>query len=220
MMNLTYRYFNQSRFWLFLIITACYLIISWMSKNILVNETVFYNSVSEQLTYQRAMNLFESIKKYAWISYLVTPLLLAIKFTLVSIVLFIGVFFMDLQYKISFGVIFRIVIASEIIFVLAGFIKFIWFYFLTSNYDLNDVNFFYPLSLTNLFNVSEVNKIWVFPLQSVNLFQVSYIILLAIGINKAGQIEKSDSEKVVIFSYTPAFLFWIVLVMFISLDVP
>jgi hypothetical protein len=130
------------------------------------------------------------------------------------------VFSLDLQYKISFGVIFRIVIASEIIFVLAGFIKFIWFYFLTSNYDLNDVNFFYPLSLTNLFNVSEVNKIWVFPLQSVNLFQVSYIILLAIGINKAGQIEKSDSEKVVIFSYTPAFLFWIVLVMFISLDVP
>lgn len=218
-MNLTNSYFNMGRFRLFLIITACYYIIMWLSKNVLINETVFYNSFSEQLTYEKAMNLFDNMNRYSWISYLVTPLLLLIKFTVISLVMYTGVFFLNLHYKISFGVIFRIVIASDIIFVIAGLIKFVWFYFFAGNYELNDISFFYPLSLINLFKVSEVSRIWVFPLQSVNLFQAAYILLLAYGLNKAGRIEKSESEKVVIFSYMPAFLFWIVLVMFISLDV-
>jgi len=191
----------------------------WLSKNVLINETVFYNSFSEQLTYERAMNLFENMNRYSWISYLVTPLLLLIKFTVISLVLYMGVFFLNLHYKISFGVIFRIVIASDIIFVLAGVIKFLWFCFFAGNYELDDISFFYPLSLINLFKVSEVSRLWVFPLQSVNLFQAAYMLLLAYGLNKAGRIEKSESEKVVLFSYMPAFLFWIVLIMFISLDV-
>ena len=218
-MDMTTNYFNAGRFRLFIIMTACYFIIMWLSKNVLINETVFYNSFSEQLTYERAMNLFENMNRYSWISYLVTPLLLLIKFTVISLVLYMGVFFLNLHYKISFGVIFRIVIASDIIFVLAGVIKFLWFCFFAGNYELDDISFFYPLSLINLFKVSEVSRIWVFPLQSINLFQAAYILFLAYGLNKAGSIEKSESEKVVIFSYMPALLFWIVLVMFISLDV-
>ena len=218
-MDLTTSYFNTGRFRLFLIMTAFYYILMWLSKNVLINETVFYNSFSEQLTYERAVSMFENINRYSWISYLATPLLLVIKFTVISLVLYIGVFFLNLHYKISFGVIFRIVIASDIIFVLAGVIKFLWFCFFAGNYELDDISFFYPLSLINLFKVSEVSRIWVFPLQSINLFQAAYILFLAYGLNKAGSIEKSESEKVVIFSYMPALLFWIVLVMFISLDV-
>jgi len=219
-MNSAASWFNLGRFRLFLVITGLYFVIFWLSEKILINEIVFYNSFSEQLTYERAMNLFVSMKEYRWISYVVTPLMLVIRFTLISIVLYTGVFFLNLHYKISFSMIFRIVIASEIVFVLAGFIKFLWFCFFAGNYDLNDISFFYPLSLVNLFRISEVDKLWVFPLQSANLFQAAYILLLSYGLTKAGSIEKSASEKVVIFSYMPALLFWIVLVMFISVDTP
>jgi hypothetical protein len=217
-MNAAVTYFNLGRFRLFLIVTACYFIIFWLSGKILINETVYYNSFSEQLTWERAMKLFESMNRLAWVNYVVAPILLIIKFTLISIVLYTGLFFLDLHYKISFGVIFRIVIASEIVFVLAGLVKFLWFYLFAGNYDLTDMSFFYPLSLINLFNASEVNKLWIFPLQSVNLFQAAYILLLSYGLTRAGKIEKSESEKVVIYSYMPAFVFWIVLVMFISID--
>lgn len=217
-MNAAVSYFSLGRFRLFLIMTACYLIILWLSGSILINETVFYNSYSEQLTYERAINMFNSINRLAWINYAVAPLLLLVKFTMVSVVLFMGVFFLDLHYRISFGTIFRIVTASEIIFVLAGLVKFLWFYLFAGNYELNDISIFYPLSLINLFRISEVNHLWIFPLQSVNLFQAAYILTLAYGLNKAGNIGKSESEKVVIRSYMPAFLFWIVLIMFISAD--
>jgi hypothetical protein len=217
-MNSIVRYLNISRLRLFLMITVCYFIIFWLSKNVLINEVVFYNSYSEQLTYERSMRLFDEINRLSWINYVFLPLLLLLKFTFISIVLYTGVFFCDLHRKISFGIIFRIVIASEIVFVIAGFIKFLWFYLFAGNYDINEINFFYPLSLINLFHVSEVNKFWIFPLQSVNVFQVLYILFLSYGLNKAGQIERSESEKVVIYSYMPALVFWIVLIMFISID--
>jgi hypothetical protein len=217
-MNLIIRYLNISRFRLFLITTTCYLAIFWLSKSVLINDIVFYNSFSEQLTYERSMKLFAEIKRLSWMNYVFIPIMLLIKFTMISIVLYIGVFFCDLHDKISFGKIFRIVIACEIVFVFAGFIKFLWFYLFAGNYDLNDINFFYPLSLINLFKISEVNKFWIFPLQSVNVFQVLYILSLSYGLNKTGEIVKTQSDKVVIYSYMPALLFWVVLIMFISID--
>ena len=164
------------------------------------------------------MKLFNYMDEFSWINYIVTPLLLLVKFTLISIVLYIGVFFLNLHFKISFGVIFRIVIACEIIFVFAGVVKFLWFYLFAGNYKLDDMSFFYPLSLINLFNISEVDRLWVYPLQSANIFQAAYVLLLSYGLNKAGKIEKSVSEKVVIYSYLPALFFWVVLIMFISID--
>lgn len=217
-MSLLFRYYNLTRLGLFLIIIVCYFVILWLSKSVLINDIVFYNSFSEQLTYERSMKLFAEIKRLSWMNYVFIPFMLLIKFTMISIVLYIGVFFCDLHDKISFGKIFRVVIASEIIFAIAGFIKFLWFYLFAGNYDLNDINFFYPLSLINLFKISEVNKFWIFPLQSVNVFQVLYILSLSYGLNKTGEIEKTQSDKVVIYSYMPALLFWLVLIMFISID--
>ena len=217
-MGLLDRYFNLRRFRLFVIITACYLLIYWLSKSVLINDIVFYNSFSEQLSYERSMKLFEELKRLSWINYVFLPLMLIIKFTLISIVLYAGVFFCNLQKEISFSGIFRIVTACEIIFVFAGLTKFLWFYLFAGNYDLNDINFFYPLSLINLFNESEVRKFWIFPLQSVNIFQMIYIFTLSVGLTKAGAIEKAKSEKVVIYSYMPALLFWVVLIMFITID--
>src|SRR4030042_968871 len=214
-MNLPVHYFNLSRVRLFLLITTCYFIVIWLSKNVLINETVFYNSFRQQLTYERSMKLFNYMDEFSWINYIVTPILLLVKFTLISIVLYIGVFFLNLHFKISFGVIFRIVIACEIIFVFAGVVKFLWFYLFAGNYKLDDMSFFYPLSLINLFNISEVDRLWVYPLQSANIFQAAYVLLLSYGLNKAGKIEKSVSEKVVIYSYLPALFFWVVLIMFI-----
>ena len=217
-MNLIVRFFNLRWFYLFLVIIACYFLIYWLSRSVLVNEIVFYNSYSEQLSYERSMKLFDELNRLSWINYVFLPLMLVIKFTIVSTVLYTGIFFCDLKKDISFSTVFRIVTGSEIIFVFAGIIKFLWFFLFAGNYDLNDISFFYPLSLINLFDQSEVSKYWIFPLQSANVFQMLYILILSFGLNRAGAIEKTKSEKVVIWSYMPALLFWIVLIMFLSID--
>jgi len=217
-MSLLLWYYSLKRLQLFIFIVVANVIIIWLSKSVLVNEIVFYNTFSEQLTYDRSLKLFEDLQKVSWISYAFTPIILLIKSSLISLVLYIGIVFCNIQYRISLGSVFKIVIASEIIFVCASLVKFLWFYLFAGNYDLNDISFFYPLSLINFFKSSEVSSIWIFPLQTVNLFQLFYILLLSYGLNRTGRIEKSDSEKVVLIAYIPSLVLWVALIMFLTID--
>lgn len=217
-MSLLLRYYSLKRLHLFIGIVLANLIIIWLSKSLLINEIVFYNTFSEQLTYDRSLKLFENMKRLAWISYAFTPIMLLVKFSLVSLVLYIGIVFLNIQDKVSLISVFKIVMASEIIFVCAGLLKFLWFYLFAGNYDLNDIGFFYPLSLINFFKTSEVNRLWIFPLQTVNLFQMVYIISISYGLNKVYEIEKSDSDKIVLLSYLPALVLWVAFIMFLTID--
>jgi hypothetical protein len=218
-MNLLIRYFQLNWLKLFLLITLTNILLVWLSKNLLLNEIVFYNTYSDQLNYERSLKLFQHLKEFAWVSYLLTPIILLIKFSIISFILFIGVVLFNYQSKISLKAIFRLVIASEIIFVFAGFIKFFWFYFVAGNYDLKELSFFYPLSLLNLFKIGEVEKIWVYPFQTINLFQLGYILLVSFGLNKICKVNKNSSERIVIFSYVPALILWVVLIMFLTIDI-
>jgi len=217
-MSLILRYYNLNRLQLFIGITLINLLIIWLSKSVLINELVFYNTFSEQLTLDRSNELFENLRRLAWVSYVFTPIMLLIKFTLVSLVLYIGIVFINIQDRISLGSIFKVVIASEIVFVLANIIKFLWFYLFAGNYDLNDIGFFYPLSLANFFKTGEIDRLWIFPMQTANLFQLIYIVLVAFALNKVCEIKMADSEKVVLFTYIPALVIWVSLIMFLTID--
>jgi len=217
-MDLLLRYYNLKGITLFIIVLSGNLLIVGLSKGVLINETVFYNTYSEQLTYERSLSLFETMKDLSWIGYVFAPVMLLLKFSLISLVIYIGIVFFNLNTVASLGSVFKVVIASELIFVLAGLAKFFWFYLFAGNYDLNDIGFFYPLSLINLFNIEEVSKPWVFPLQTLNLFHLLYLVCIAFGLNKVCSIEKSKSERVVLASYLPALFFWITLIVFLSVD--
>ena len=216
-MNLLIQYFRLNKFYLFLAIVIANMLLLWLSKSTLINEVVFYNTYSEQLSYDRSMELFEGLKKYSWIGYASMPVTFIIKFSLISLIIYTGVFFCDLHERISFKKVFGVVVASEIIFLIASSVKFLWFYLFAGNYDLNDMNFFYPLSLCNLFSQSEVDKIWIFPLQILNLFQIIYILLLSYGLYVQTGIQQAKTEQAVLVSYLPGLVIWVALIMFLTI---
>jgi hypothetical protein len=203
---------------LFLGIVTLNLLVIFLSQIILINDIVFFNTYSEQLTYDRSMELFQQMRSYSWVSYILVTVFLLLKFTAVAVLLYIGVYFNDLHRELPLGIIFKVVIISESIFVTASILKLLWFAFFAGNYTLDDISFFYPLSLINLFNRSEVATYWVYPLQTVNLFQFLYVLLLAFGLSKAGSVKKSLAEKVVLSTYVPAIAVWITLIMFFTID--
>ena len=212
-------YFSLKKNELLLGIIAINLILVWLSKTVLMNETVFFNTYSEQMTYERSMELFRKIRELSWISYLFTPLILIIKFSVLSLVVYTGFFISGLQKKVTLGMIFTIVVASEIVIVLASLSKFLWFAFFAGNYTLDEINFFYPLSLINLFGQNEVAKYWIYPLQSVNLFQVAYILMLAMGLAKVSSVKREKADIIVLLTYGSTFILWIVFIMFITIDI-
>lgn len=195
------------------------LLILLASQTTLINEVVFFNTFSEQLTYDRSMELFNKMRSFAWVSYVVTPLMLLIKFSALSMLIYIGVFFSDLHKEISLGKIFKVVMLSELVFIAASILKLLWFIFFAGNYTLDDMRFFYPLSLINLFSRTEVAPYWVYPLQTVNLFQLVYVFLLAIGLSRISSIKREVADKVVLATYVPGILVWVALIMFLSIDI-
>jgi hypothetical protein len=218
-MNLLLRYYNLKGFTLFIGIVLANLLLIWLSKTLLINEVVFYNAFSEQMTYERSLKLFEDMNRFSWISYALTPIIMVVKFSLVSFVIYSGIVFYNVQKKISLGSVFKIVIASEIIFVLGGILKLLWFYLVAGNYDFKDLNFFYPLSIINFFNRGELAPIWIYPMQTINIFHLIYILLISFGLSVNQSLKKSETDKIVLFSYLPALVLWIVLIMFLTIEV-
>jgi len=193
-------------------------LLSMLLSQSLVTEVVYYNSFSEQLTYDRVLELYGTLKKYSWVGFVCFPFFLLLKVTVVSLVLYVGIIFFNLQKQFSLGMMFRVVTGSEIVFVIAGISKVLWFYFFAGNYTITDISFFYPASLINLFTPEEVDSLWIFPLQTANLFNIVYLLLLAYGISVIGNVNKAFSEKIVLSTYVPALLFWIALVMFLTIN--
>ncbi len=213
------RFLSHKGWILFVGVALLNLLILLLSQTTLINEIVFFNTYSEQLTYDRAMEVFSQMRSFSWVSYIITPILLLLKFSVMSVLLYIGIFFSDLHKEITLGKIFKVVIASELVFVVASVVKLLWFIFFAGNYTLDDMSFFYPLSLINLFSRSEVAAYWIYPLQTVNFFQLVYILLLALGLSKISSIKRETADKVVLATYVPAVAVWIALVMFLSIDV-
>lgn len=203
---------------LFLGIVALNLLIIMVSQLTLVNEIVFFNTYSDQLTYDNAMELFQKMRSYSWVTYAITPIVLILKFSAVSVLIFVGIFFSDLHQEVTLGKVFKVVILSELIFIAASIVKLLWFIFFAGNYTLEDMSFFYPLSLINLFSRSEVATYWVYPLQTVNVFQVLYVLLLALGLSKISSLRKQIADRVVLITYIPAIAAWVTVVMFLTID--
>lgn len=211
-------YFSLKWWKLYSGIVLVNLLLIGLSQFTLINEIVFFNTFSDQITHERSMVLFGRMKSLFWTAYLLTPLLLLVKFCLVSLIIYIGVFFNEMQKVITLGKIFIAVIAAEGVFLIASAAKLLWFIFFAGNYTLADLRFFYPLSLINMFRQEDVAAYWIYPLQTINLFQIAYMFLLAVGLSKISAVSRDHTDRIVLITYIPAITIWIALVMFLSID--
>lgn len=92
----------------------------------------------------------ESQKKWWWVSYAITPILIGIKVLLVAMCLnFIKLFELPGLNNIEYKDFITLTLIAEVIFIIAGFYKFINFYWFDTNYTLQDLQTYYPLSLIN-----------------------------------------------------------------------
>ena len=218
-MNVLLRFYNLRGLHLLLLVLSGNLLLIWLTRAFLIDETVFYNSFGEQLTWERTLQLYANFRQLSWLSYIFNPLVLLIKFSLISFVLYLGIMFIKTEYSISLSSVLRVVIASEIAIMLGSLSKFTWFCLFAGNYSLPDIEFFYPASLINIFKITDLDKIWIYPLQTINIFHILYILLLSFGLTHICKIGKPDSEKIVLAAYLPSLLLWITLVMVLTVNI-
>lgn len=199
-----------------LIILLYVLIILFLEKILKIQE-MSYSNLAERLTRTQLKEMFDLQDKTKLINYVIFPLFILLKTLIIASIIYIGSFFYS-KNEIAFKNIWSIVISAEFIFLLVPIFKIIWFYFFQTNYTLEDLQYFYPISAINITGYKGLEPWLIYPLQTLNLFELAYIIYLAYQIGTLTKTNADTGLKIVAFSYVPALLLWVTVVMFFTLN--
>ncbi|WP_162074317.1 hypothetical protein [Chryseobacterium fistulae] len=122
--------------------------------------------------------------------------------------------------KIQFSDLVFIVMIAEFVFIIAGFFKFINFYWIDTGYSLEEVQTYYPISLVNMRDYISTEKWLNYPLQLVNIFEFFYWGVLGWGIWELSdkKISFLKAFGLVAVTYGVALLFWVGIVSFLILN--
>ena len=85
-------------------------------------------------------------------------------------------------------------------------------------YVLQDIQMFSPLSLANIFDAKTLGLLWFYPLQTFNVFELLYIFSLGFWVYQFGAKSYEKGLNMVLGSYLPGLFVWIILVMFVTLN--
>lgn len=207
---------TSTNIFLFWVIIIFSLVLVFLSNNFLISESLYYNTFAEQLTAEKIDGLIEQTQKWSWLGYVIVPIIYFFKFSLIALILLTGFFFINKT--VSFSVLFKAVMLAELPFLFLPLIKLFWFLFVQTNYTFNDLQYFYPLSALQLFDVKSL-AIWqIYPLQLLNVFEMVYWGLLAYWLKRLLNITLTESMEMVIASYGTGLLLWVVFVTFLSIN--
>ncbi len=206
----------RDNYLLFFTLYALTFIGSVFSKELLGTEELYYGSLAGQLTNEQLQQIQHLNNVWGWIGYVILPLLLYLKILFIAVLLATGIFFFDL--KLKFGQVLNIVIRAEFVFLLPMVMKTAWFYFFKIDYTFDDIQYHMPLSLESLFGYANFERWYIYPMQVINLFEVTYWIILSVLLARELQISRSKALVLVAGSYGAGVALWVTGVMFLLLN--
>ena len=199
---------------IFIFASLLYIFISVFINEFIISGELYYNTYADQLSIDRINKLIHLKDKWEWTGYALIPVILFIKLLVITLSIEIGVILLD--YKVSFSQIFRVVLISELVLIMANIVRNIALFFLDFD-TLEEIYNFYPLSILNLINSKSVNIWLVYPLKLANVFIIIYFIVLTNGLSF---ILRKNPAKMLLFSvstYGLCLLVWTMLIMFINI---
>lgn len=139
-----------------------------------------------------------------------------------SILLFIGVLLSEL--KIEYGRLFKVALLAEFVFVISVLTRLVMLIFFKEISTFEDLQF-QPFSILEILNTEIIDKLFIYPLGLINLFELGYLLVLAWlmrsvlnSANEMHQITYIKSLKVVALSYGSGLLLWVIIVIFTTLN--
>ena len=193
-----------------------YAIISVIHNHIFVSETLlsqWYEGILTQTQIQEAISFS---KKWEWGIVALNILLILIRMGCVTACLYLGLFFFSNQnniYKISVNV----ALKAEIIFVVYCIVRLFWYKFIYMPESAEEMQVM-PLSLMVFFDPLSIEPWLIYPLNTLNIFEVLYFFLLAGLTTVAVKIKFRKAFELVFVSYGAGLLLLMVAQMFLILN--
>jgi len=200
----------------YLILSILFIITTEITSSTLNVNALIRDYLSEFFTSQQLEKYFVLQDKWHWLTYFYIPIIILFKTSIITLILYVGLFLSSKDLK--FKDIWRIVINAEFIFLLVPIFKTLWFIFFQPNFTLLDIQNFYPLSALNIVGYKNLETWLIYPFQTLNLFELTYMIYLAFELGKLTNTNADYGLKIVGLSYVPSLLLWITTVMFFALN--
>ena len=193
-----------------------YTLIGVMFSYYILKDSIYFNSFIDKLDNDQIERIIEVNRKYAWVSLILNPILYVFKLTFISISIYFIKLIIGEDFKATFSQIFFSVTVADVVFLILAITKLSYF-LLYPPTNLEIIQDFAPGSLYQL--VSQVNEPWlVYPLQAISIWELGFIVVLAYQLKEFFQNDFALSLQNVLLSYGTMFLFWIVFVVFITLN--
>jgi len=195
---------------LFLLYVSVMLIITFLQQEfVLLPELQNLDIVGEEA---RAVML-EKWSRWRWVAFLLPPVLLLIRLSLISLCLFIGSFFFSDMVGKKFKDWWGVAMKAQVVMLLYSVVLCTVNVAAGANEALEVTRY-----SSLLFLGSDVMEQWIkMPLAAVNVFEVAYWFVMAHLVRRETGSRYGGSFKFVMSSYGVGYLFYIVLLMFLIL---
>jgi hypothetical protein len=207
----------QSGLFIFITLTIFYLVFTYVYNAWILTDQLIYQSFSDQLQLYSIETLLQGRDRFWWVSYLVQPVMIFVKVSFLVLCVSIGAIFSDVNFKVSS--IYKTGLYSEFIFIIGQFIFLANLFFNRSNLTLDTTVNYFPLSILSYIGIENVVQWLHYPLQTLNLFELVYVICISWLLSKQWKPGFVESLNIVIPSYGIGLLVWMVLVVFLSLQI-
>ncbi|WP_312991494.1 hypothetical protein [Chryseobacterium flavum] len=207
---------------LFTSIVSLYFLLTYLDKHYITTSSKIFDFLSKDYPDEIVQGYIESQKKWWWVSYITTFILIGIKIALVTFCLnFLKLLDLPGLENIKFTDLMTLVLTAEFVFIIAGFYKFANFYWIDTDYTLESLQTYYPISLLNYKEYISSEKWIAYPLQLVNFFELFYWGILAWGIQELSGKKISFKKSFVLtaLTYGTGLLFWAGIISFMVLNI-
>lgn len=205
---------NKS-FELFLLLIFLSVITAFAFNYIFLSDELLSLSFEGILASDRINGMIELSHKWQWVGYVLIPVMILIRVGYTAACLYMGCFIAEI--RVHFGKLFKIALLADFVFVVAGIMKLVFLIFFKDISTLDDLQF-QPLSIMELFDRSAIEPCFIYPLSVINLFELLYWLVLTGLLSEVIEKPFIKSLKTVIFSYGSGLLLWVLVGMFLTLN--
>ncbi|MCG9900815.1 MAG: hypothetical protein MH132_12490 [Hydrotalea sp.] len=196
---------------IFLSIILIQCLIAFYSQTYLLTDDLYRLIVGSRMSERQFDDYLEFLHKWQWISYLFIPLALLLRICFTLICLKAGSFITERFTSVSFW---KIALQAEIVFAVGAVAGLLYTEFFVDVETLEQLSI-NPFSL-QVFVSDSVPKWSSYFFNTLNIFELSYILFLAYLITKESKKKFLPSLKFVTSTYLPGLALWMLLVSYLS----
>ncbi len=158
----------------FIAVTIFYVLGLFMFSHFVWSTDIYEFNYKAKVGFE---NYIDMVRRIDIVRYLLSPAYI-FAFSIISIGL-IKIGLIEQNIKINNRILFKIILLGFFVLSLPLWVKTIWFVFVNDTYVMDEVKYFYPVSILFFFDAQELNIKVVKALGRINLYHLAYIFFIA-----------------------------------------